>query len=133
MKILSGKCSWFGGASDNTMTDKETLALYATVNHNLMNYPFFNQFYCAMRWDYKKIAQNLNMDVPNALKKLRSTQLCLCFNDKMILVVPVDFGPHPSTNRLIDISYEAMKSLGCQTDNIISVIMPDWIDLRDTI
>jgi hypothetical protein len=130
MKILKGKVSWFGGAKDTGMSATETLALYQKVNHNDMDLPYYNKFYCAMRWDYQKIATNLNLSINEAINKLRNTLIWIEFNNLIISLVPVDWGPAQTTGRLIDISPKAMELLQCKTDDIVNVIMPDWVEVK---
>jgi hypothetical protein len=155
MKKVTGKISWFGGKLDATMSPKETLALYPnilypqsgnpdsiaklnpkqtlalypSITRDMMQYPFINPMYCAMRWNYKQIANALKMKQRFAIKQLRKANITIEFKERMINVVPVDWGPDPKTNRIIDVSPLAMKTLNCQTDDEVTILLPDWIFL----
>jgi hypothetical protein len=129
MKKVTGKVSWFGTKLDASIKPNATLALYPNVTRDMMQYPFLNPLYCAMRWDYKKITQALKISRKKAIDALRKAIITVEYKNRMVNLVPVDWGPHPKTARIIDISPLAMKSLNCKTDEEVTILLPDWIFL----
>jgi hypothetical protein len=131
MRRISGKISWFGGKKDITMKPTESLALYPTITRDWMDYPFLNQFYCAMRWDYDEIAKNLVLSRSEVKDRLRNAEIVVEFQSKFMPVIPVDWGPHPKTGRIIDVSKTVMGKFGCQTDDTVIIYLPNWVRLTD--
>jgi len=59
-----------------------------------------------MRWDYSIFSQQL----------LTNSDIIVKYNNKEIIVKPVDWGPSKRTGRIIDLSPGAMQELGIATD-----------------
>lgn len=103
---VAGKVSHFGGPRDQGVSTSETGAITGERLRSLNP----NDFYCAMRWDYKK------------LKKTGWAGKRILFinpkNGKSVVLRPVDWGPHRSTGRIIDVSPGALQAVGLKTDDI---------------
>lgn len=99
----SGKASWFGGPNEASRELNMKLALYPNKHLRDLNH---NDYYCAMRWDYSIFSQQL----------LTNSDIIVKYNNKEIIVKPVDWGPSKRTGRIIDLSPGAMQELGIATD-----------------
>jgi hypothetical protein len=70
--------------------------------------------YCAMRWDYsvtplsKLIFGIVEVEGPGGSR---------CY------LRPVDWGPNPDTDRVIDVCPYAFKLLGVKTDDVVSATL----------
>lgn len=103
-----GKASWFGGPNDKGIKWTETTALTLEKARKLDP----NDYYCAMRWKYKKYHSNIR----KAKDILTEKTVRVIYKDKYVDCRPVDWGPSKKTGRIIDLSYGAMKDLGISTD-----------------
>lgn len=123
-ETYSGKCSWFGGSNDTGVSVTEGLALYNDIedNPNLFIFKYGKAlarslnpktYYCACRWDYDITPKDL----------LRKCLLQISFKDKKVICSPVDWGPAESTNRIVDMSFGAMTALGCQTEDVVQIML----------
>lgn len=131
MYQIKGKISWFGGKDDSTMTKGEVWALYQWIKKEYMDYPVINKMYCAMRWDYEGIEKALHAtNRGEALNVLRHSVIKIDYYDNSVNLYPVDWGPHPDTTRVIDVSHKAMQLLNCKTDDEVIITLPDYIKLK---
>ena len=126
MKTLVGKISWFGGSADTGVGPSETLALYQMILASALDKPIYTRYYCAMRWDYPAIAAALAIDASEVVSALRGAAILVTFAGVTVPCVPVDWGPALATGRLIDVGPEVIKYLGCTTDDLVQVLIPDW-------
>jgi len=127
---LTGKISWFGGEKDTGVGEDETLALYPTVRARELDRPLYDPFYCAMRWNYDKAQANLKTSREDTLTAIRSAIIIVRFGQREVTVIPVDWGPAESTGRIIDVSPATMKALECDTDDVVEVELPDWLEIQ---
>jgi len=127
---LTGKISWFGGEKDTEVGEDERLALYPTVRARELDRPLYDPFYCAMRWNYTKTQANLKTSREDTLTAIRRAIIVVRYGDKESTVIPVDWGPAESTGRIIDVSPVAMKALECDTDDVVEIELPDWLELQ---
>jgi len=133
--------STFGGPNDKGVKPDENLALYAAQKSTklapdpklfLHDQPESTSgtarrlnpesFYLAMRWkegtDYAHL---------RSIKiKVRNTQ-----TRKSAEAYAVDFGPGKATGRVADLSPGLAKYLGVETDDDVTVTLPEGIYLRD--
>jgi len=128
--ILRGKISWFGGSKDTGVGEDERLALYPTVRARELDRPLYDPGYCAMRWNYTKTQENLKLSREDTLDKIRAAEITVSFRHREVTLIPVDWGPAESTGRIIDVSPVAMKALGCDTDDVVEIELPDWLELQ---
>jgi len=131
MYTRTGKISTFGGASDQGVAPKETLALYTSILARSLSQPIFNPCYCAMRWDYAAIAKALETTRGLAVEALRHFNILVSANGKTVECCPCDWGPSADTGRLIDCGPHVLELLGVETDDIVSVTLPDACALKD--
>lgn len=75
-------------------------------------------FYCACRFDYRKLGKHIGPQVKNALS--RDYEVVVWANRKSIVCQPVDWGPARWTRRVIDLSKAALDELGVSTDDTVS-------------
>ena len=117
---VQGKVSEFGGPNDTGVTPTETGAI---TGENLrgLNNPLNpsaavlqakpqSYYYLAMRWSYTPAA-----------KTWWAQARIVAVNPKTgatVVLRPVDWGPNPSTKRTTDLSPQARKDLGLQTDEL---------------
>lgn len=66
-------------------------------------------FYCAMAWSYDLTPKPL----------LRMSHVMISHGIKKVMARPVDWGPHPRLNRLVDASPAVLRELGVQTDDVV--------------
>jgi N-acetylmuramoyl-L-alanine amidase len=127
--ILNGKVSYFGGPDDTGVAPDEGLAfIYEldTAPHLFLPYqpadttglarrlnPHIH--YVACRWDY-------NITPPDML--LSKAALVRVPAGIELTAFPADWGPHPDTGRIADLSPGLMDDLGLQTDDEVEVIFP---------
>jgi hypothetical protein len=133
VKKVTGRISWFGGKNGG-MKPGEPWALYDWLFNetgNWMDQPIVKQNYCALRFDYDAIAQAQTLSLAEVKDWIRKAEIVVEFNGKSMPVIPVDWGPHPRTGRVIDVSQFVMGKLGCRTDDTVTVIIPDWLKLTD--
>ena len=100
---VRGKVSWFGGPSDTGVSSTETGAITGERLRSLTGY------FVAMRWSY----------TPNGRTFWRDARILVVNPDTgaRVVVRPVDWGPHTSTRRIVDLSPEALAALGLDTDD----------------
>ena len=117
---VQGKISEFGGPNDTGVTPDETGAVTGE-NLRALNTPLNptaaqiaakpDQFYyLAMRWSY-----------PPTGKAWWAAARIVAVNPKTgaaVVLRPVDWGPNTSTKRTADLSPQARKDLGLQTDDL---------------
>lgn len=126
--FVSGRTSWFGGPNDTGVTSTETGAISGERLRSL-NSPLSpsaatlasrpgDYYFVAMRWDYR----------PNGTSWWRNARLLVVnpATGAAIVVRPVDWGPNTSTRRILDLSPQAMRDLGIDTDDtaIVSFAAP---------
>jgi hypothetical protein len=130
---FTGKTSWFGGPQDTGVAPDEGLAFLYKVEdapHLFLPQqppgttglarrldPAVN--YVACRWDYDNPETS-----KDALRVQMSALIVAHKTKKFLLAYPADWGPHEDTGRHSDISEGAMRTLGIQTDDTITVIFP---------
>lgn len=126
---ISGKVSHFGGPKDTGVAPDEGLAFIQSVDdapHLFLPYQPVNttglarrlnpdMHYIACRWDY-------NVTPPDML--LSQKALVRVPNGIELTAYAADWGPHPDTDRIADISPGLMEDLGLQTDDEVEVIFP---------
>lgn len=122
-QYVSGLVSWFGGPNDSGVSSSETGSIsgerlrslntpLAPTTTDLLERPE-DFYYAAMRFDYG----------PAGIGYWREARL-LVVNPRTgdaIVVRPVDWGPNPRTDRIIDLSPQAMADLGIVTDDEVLV------------
>jgi len=115
---VRGKVSWFGGPADFVVGATETGAITGEVLRKL-NDPLHppdstllqrpaDYYYCAMRWNYSPLG-----------KSWWAKARILVLNPKTgkaVVLRPVDWGPGLTEKRILDLSPQAIKDLGLQTD-----------------
>jgi len=101
--FVEGKVSWFGGPKDTGVTSKETGAISGEVLRKLNP----KSFYAAMRFDYGNSAAE-----GRAFWKSARLLVVNPRNGRAVVVRPVDWGPNPRLNRVIDLSPGALEALG---------------------
>ncbi len=120
---VRGTVSHFGGPNDTGVTPSETGAITGE-NLRALNNPldpsdaFLREnadayYYIAMRWSYSPGGRSFWKDARIILRNNG--------NGKVVVVRPVDWGPHIRTARILDISPQALDDLGAQTDEDIDV------------
>jgi hypothetical protein len=115
---VRGRISWFGGPDDTGVSSTETGAVTGERLRSL-NSPMNpspseaashpeDYYYAAMRWNY----------APRGVTWLRTARLVVRnpSTGATIIVRPVDWGPNTRTNRVIDLSPQALRALGLATD-----------------
>lgn len=121
-----GKISSFGGPLDSGLSTLEGLALFNSMdeapelfldnpdpNVGIARNLNPNANFCAMRWSYDVTPKPL----------LRFSSVMISFKDKYVLARCLDWGPHENTGRLIDVSDNVMKTLGCKTDDVVKAVL----------
>lgn len=120
---VRGSISWFGGPTDTGVSSTETGAVTGERLRSL-NSPMnpsaseaarrpADYYFAAMRWNYS----------PRGVSWLRTARLVVRnpTTGATIVVRPVDWGPHSRTNRVIDLSHEALRALGLSTDDDVLI------------
>ena len=129
--VLEGKCSHFGGPSDQGVSPDEGLAfIYSTDDAPHLFLPEQppnttglarrldpNIFYVACRWDYAVTPKEM---LGEAMLKARVTSV----SGKSFLAWPADWGPHGDTDRIADLSPGLMEALDIVTDDEVTIIYP---------
>jgi N-acetylmuramoyl-L-alanine amidase len=127
--VLSGKASWFGGPNDSGVSPSEGLAfIYGLEDAPHLFLPYQppdttglarrlnpEVSYFAARFDYSVTTTNMLLS-KKALVRVEGGMELTAF--------PADWGPHPDTGRVADLSPFLMESLHIQTDDIVEVIFP---------
>src|SRR5436309_13464477 len=128
---VEGKMSTFGGPHDLGMTVNEDLALFTKADLQNPKYAYLflpapppgtsglgrrlnpDQYYFACRWDYAETPREF---LRRALARVENPA-----NGRAVDARPVDWGPHPSTGRVADLSPGLAAALGLDTDDIVRI------------
>jgi hypothetical protein len=80
-----------------------------------------NDYYCALRFHDKVTERYGDKGKPGHQHWWREQKIKVTntANNISVIVAPVDWGPHVDTNRVIDLSEKAIKTLGADTDTTI--------------
>jgi N-acetylmuramoyl-L-alanine amidase len=127
--VLSGKCSQFGGPADQGVSEDEGLAfIYNVEDAPQLFLPYqpegttglarrLNPFihYVACRWDYSLTTTDM---------LLREMVLVRREGGPELTAFAADWGPHPDTDRVADLSPGLMEDLGLKTDDQVEIIFP---------
>jgi hypothetical protein len=126
----SGRCSSFGGPSDEGVAPDEGLAFIykfhdaphlflpkqppGTTGLARRLNPYVH--YIACRWDYDVTPKEMLLK-GQALVRAQKT-------GRSFFAYPADWGPHEDTGRIADLSPSLMEDLGIETDDEVKVIYP---------
>src|SRR5438477_5701723 len=128
---VEGKMSTFGGPHDLGMSPDEGLALFTKPDLQNPKYAYLflpapppgtsglgrrlnpDQYYFACRWDYAETPREF---LRRALARVENPA-----NGRAVDARPVDWGPHPSTGRVADLSPGLAAALGLDTDDIVRI------------
>jgi len=127
--MLTGKVSHFGGPNDAGVSTSEGLAfIYSIDDAPQLFLPYQPEgttglarrlnphiHYVACRWDYNITPPDLLLSKPALVRAAGGIELT---------AFPSDWGPHPDTGRVADISPGLMEDLGIQTDDEVEIIFP---------
>jgi N-acetylmuramoyl-L-alanine amidase len=130
MKIV-GKISTFGGPDDMGVAENEDLALYWEDSQVAMHPELFlseqppgttglarrldpRAPYIACRWSYAGYTKD----------ELRDALFVIVTNEKAVLCRAVDWGPHETTGRIVDVSPAIADKLDLATDDEVTVYGP---------
>src|SRR5947207_14836153 len=132
---VEGKMSTFGGPHDLGMSPDEGLALFTKPDLQNPKYAYLflpapppgtsglgrrlnpDQYYFACRWDYAETPREF---LRRALARVENPA-----NGRAVDARPVDWGPHPSTGRVADLSPVLAGALGLNTDDIVSITISE--------
>ena len=128
---VEGKMSTFGGPHDLGMAANEDLALFTKADLQNPKYAYLflpapppgtsglgrrlnpDQYYFACRWNYAETPREF---LRRALARVENP-----VNGGAVDARPVDWGPHPSTGRVADLSPGLAAALGLDTDDIVRI------------
>src|SRR6059058_3102214 len=128
---VEGKMSTFGGPHDLGMAANEDVALFSKADLQNPKYTYLflpasppgtsglgrrlnpDQYYFACRWDYAATPKEF---LRRALARVENPA-----NGRAADARPVDWGPHPSTGRVADLSPGLVAALGLDTDDIVRI------------
>src|SRR4029453_13688217 len=128
---VEGKMSTFGGPHDLGMSPDEGLALFSNADLKNPKYSYLflpapppstsglgrrlnpDQYYFACRWNYA--------DTPKEFLRRALARVENPANGRAADARPVDWGPHPSTGRVADLSPGLAAALGLQTDDVVRI------------
>ena len=128
---VEGKMSTFGGPHDLGMSPDEGLALFSNADLRDPRYSYLflpgpppgtsglgrrlnpNQFYFACRWNYAETPKEF---LRRALARVENPK-----TGQAVDARPVDWGPHPSTGRVADLSPGLAAALGLDTDDVVRI------------
>src|SRR6266496_2482687 len=128
---VEGKMSTFGGPQDLGMAADEDLALFTKADLQNPKYAYLflpapppgtsglgrrlnpDRYYFACRWNYAETPKEF---LRRALARVENPQ-----NGRAVDARPVDWGPHPSTGRVADLSPGLAAALGLNTDDIVRI------------
>lgn len=128
---VEGKMSTFGGPHDLGMAANEDLALFTKADLQNPKYIYLflpapppgtsglgrrlnpDQYYFACRWNYAETPREF---LRRALARVENPA-----NGRAVDARPVDWGPHPSTGRVADLSPGLAAALGLDTDDIVRI------------
>jgi N-acetylmuramoyl-L-alanine amidase len=127
--LLSGKVSNFGGPKDTGVAPDEGLAFIYKIDdapHLFLPYQPVDTsglarrlnphiHYVACRWDYNITPPGMLLSKPALVRVEGGIELT---------AFPSDWGPHPDTGRIADISPGLMEDLGIQTDDEVEIVFP---------
>jgi N-acetylmuramoyl-L-alanine amidase len=130
--VFEGKCSHFGGPSDEGVSPDEGLAfIYSTEDAPHLFLPEQppnttglarrldpNVFYVACRWDYNVTPKEMLDDA------MLKAEVTADRTGKTFLAWPADWGPHGDTDRVADLSPGLLAALDIVTDDEVTVIYP---------
>jgi hypothetical protein len=122
-ELVSGTVSHFGGPRDTGVSATETGAISGEVLRRLNN-PLdpdaatlaarpADYYYVAMRFDYTNVGRSF----------WQGARILVVAPEtgRAVVVRPVDWGPNTRTGRIIDLSPQAVKDLGVDTDATVLV------------
>lgn len=128
---MTGKISCFGGPEDAGVKPDEGVALVTPAIFPAYKKLFLadqppgttglarrldpRAFYCAMRWEY--------IITPKALLRASWVKITNAATQMVAHGIPVDWGPHSATGRLIDVSPGLMRALQAKTDDTVIVTL----------
>ena len=128
---VEGKMSTFGGPHDLGMAANEDLALFTKADLQNPKYAYLflpapppgtsglgrrlnpDQYYFACRWNYAETPREF---LRRALARVENPA-----NGRAVDARPVDWGPHPSTGRVADLSPGLAAALGLDTDDVVRI------------
>src|SRR5882724_7275402 len=128
---VEGKMSTFGGPHDLGMAADEGLALFTKADLQDPKYAYLflpapppgtsglgrrlnpDRYYFACRWNYAETSKEF---LRRALARVENPA-----NGRAVDARPVDWGPHPSTGRVADLSPGLAAALGLNTDDIVRI------------
>jgi N-acetylmuramoyl-L-alanine amidase len=128
---VEGKMSTFGGPLDFGMAPDEGLALFEKPDLTNPKYAYLflpapppgtsglgrrlnpQQYYFACRWNYADTSKEF---LRRALARVENPA-----NGRTADARPVDWGPHPSTGRVADLSPGLAAALGLNTDDVVRI------------
>jgi len=128
---VEGKMSTFGGPRDTGMSADEGLALFGSADLQDPKYSYLflptpppgttglgrrlnpEKYYFACRWNYTETPREF---LKRALARVENPA-----NGRAADARPVDWGPHPSTGRVADLSPGLAAALGLQTDDVVRI------------
>jgi hypothetical protein len=128
---VEGKMSTFGGPHDLGMSPDEGLALFTKADLQNPKYAYLflpapppgtsglgrrlnpDQYYFACRWNYAETSREF---LRRALARVENPA-----NGRAVDARPVDWGPHPSTGRVADLSPGLAAALGLDTDDVVRI------------
>lgn len=126
---VEGKMSTFGGPHDLGMAADEDFALFTKADLHDPKYAYLflpapppgtsglgrrlnpDQYYFACRWNYTETPKEF---LRRALARVENPA-----NGRAVDARPVDWGPHPSTGRVADLSPGLAAAVGLNTDDIV--------------
>jgi N-acetylmuramoyl-L-alanine amidase len=128
---VEGKMSTFGGPHDLGMSPDEGLALFGNADLKDPKYSYLflpaappgtsglgrrlnpDQYYFACRWNYADTPKEF---LRRALARVENPK-----TGRAVDARPVDWGPHPSTGRVADLSPGLAAALGLNTDDVARI------------
>ena len=128
---VEGKMSTFGGPHDLGMSPDEGLALFSNTDLKDSKYSYLflpapppgtsglgrrlnpDQYYFACRWNYADTPKEF---LRRALARVENPK-----TGRAVDARPVDWGPHPSTGRVADLSPGLAAALGLNTDDVVRI------------
>jgi N-acetylmuramoyl-L-alanine amidase len=128
--VQTGKVSWFGGPDDHGVIPTEGLAFISEIDQKPELFlPYQPEgtsglarrlnpcvHYLAMRWDYNAHSKFELLTLKAYVRNPRTGFGVIC--------MPADYGPHPDTGRLVDVSQSVMQDLGLESDDMVEVTFP---------
>lgn len=127
---MTGKVSTFGGKNDEGMKNDTGLALYEPHEANLRPDIFFpadpknpnqptwqrlNPYFPYMAIRFERPIDRKGLQLKPWIIRNPKT-------NKFVTGFVVDYGPHESTDRIVDLSPQIMKTLDLETDDVVEVL-----------